>query len=158
MCVRSLSPPGGVTSGHNNNQRILIIYNTFIYIISLIPSITQNFARNPMVSLKIGVAGSKFRDIWCYHPWCHSSHSERGRGAKSPEMKDHIYFSQRFGINPDLNSGVGGMMSYPPFKIARLETHFLESCGFLQLYTLFQPDPVYMPADSLSLLAASPYM
>ena len=28
-----------------------------------IPPFTQNFARNPMVSLKIGVAGSKFRDI-----------------------------------------------------------------------------------------------
>ena len=57
-------------------------------------------------------------------------------------MEEHIYFPQRFGINPDLNSNTAGSLSNVAFQFARLETRFLESCGFLQLYTLFHSHPV----------------
>ena len=57
-------------------------------------------------------------------------------------MKDRRIFHQPLGIKPDLNSNTAGTMSNVAFQFARLETYFLESYGFLQLYTLFQPDPV----------------
>ena len=57
-------------------------------------------------------------------------------------MEEHIYFPQRFGINPDLNSNTAGSLSNVAFQFTRLETRFLESCGFLQLWALKGPHPV----------------
>ena len=50
--------PGVITSGHYEPTV------TNIYITSLIPPITQNFARNPILKSNIGATSGLFRDMY----------------------------------------------------------------------------------------------
>ena len=61
-----------------------------MYIISLIPSITQNFARNPILKSNIGATSGLFWDIWYICPWCCSPQWEQCREAKSTKTRDQL--------------------------------------------------------------------